>query len=143
MNATPSAPAEIGAPSETVTADATELNTSTAKPLTTTPLSTAINNTLEASAMPEGRLPKVCFLFGAGAEAYYGMPLGARFAVEIFRRQEKGKDIFTKIRNHFLQQLDPKNGAKLTNAQQQYQTFLPKDSPLRIYTLTDSVNYFV
>lgn len=138
MNATPSAPAEIGAPSETVTADATELNTSTAKPLTTTPLSTAINNTLEASATPEGKLPKVCFLFGAGAEAYYGMPLGARFAVEVFRRQEKGKDIFTKIRNHFLQQLDPKNGAKLTNAQQQYQTFLPKDSPLRIYTLTSS-----
>ena len=138
MNATPSAPAEIGAPSETVTADATELNTSTAKPLTTTPLSTAINNTLEASATPEGKLPKVCFLFGAGAEAYYGMPLGARFAVEVFQRQDQGKDIFTKIRNHFLQQLDPKNGAKLTNAQQQYQTFLPKDSPLRIYTLTSS-----
>ena len=138
MNATPSAPAEIGAPSETVTADATELNTSTAKPLTTTPLSTAINNTLEARATPEGKLPKVCFLFGAGAEAYYGMPLGARFAVEVFQRQDQGKDIFTKIRNHFLQQLDPKNGAKLTNAQQQYQTFLPKDSPLRIYTLTSS-----
>lgn len=142
MNATPSAPAEIGAPSETVTSAATELNSSTATTLTKAPISTqctATNNTLAAiSAMSEGNPPKVCFLFGAGAEAYYGMPLGARFAVEIFRRQEKGKDIFTKIRNHFLQQLDPKNGAKLTNAQQQYQTFLPKDSPLRIYTLTSS-----
>ena len=138
MTTTTTVPAEIGAQSETVTANTAELNSSPAKPLTTTPLATAINNTLEASATPESKLPKVCFLFGAGAEAYYGMPLGARFAVEVFQRQDQGKDIFTKIRNHFLQQLDPKNGAKLTNAQQQYQTFLPKDSPLRIYTLTSS-----
>lgn len=142
MNATPSAPAEIGAPSETVTADATELNTSPAKPLTTTPLSTAINNTLEASATPEGKLPKVCFLFGAGAEAYYGMPLGARFAVEVFRRQDQGKDIFTKIKTHFLQQLETKANepAERRKALEQYEAFLPntKDSPLRIYTLTSN-----
>lgn len=142
MNATPSAPAEIGAPSETVTADATELNTSPAKPLTTTPLSTAINNTLEASATPESKLPKVCFLFGAGAEAYYGMPLGARFAVEVFQRQDQGKDIFTKIRNHFLQQSKTKANepAERRKALEQYEAFLPdtKDSPLRIYTLTSN-----
>ena len=142
MNATPSAPAEIGAQSETVTADATELNSSPAKPLTTTPLSTAINNTLEASATPEDKLPKVCFLFGAGAEAYYGMPLGARFAVEVFQRQDQGKDIFTKIKNHFLQQLETKANepAERRKALEQYEAFLPntKDSPLRIYTLTSN-----
>ena len=142
MNATPSAPAEIGAPSETVTADATELNSSPAKPLTTTPLSTAINNTLEANATTESKLPKVCFLFGAGAEAYYGMPLGARFAVEVFRRQDQGKDIFTKIKNHFLQQLKTKANepAERRKALEQYEAFLPntKDSPLKIYTLTSN-----
>lgn len=135
---TPSAPAEIGAPSETVTADATELNSSPAKPLTTTPLSTAINNTLEASSMAEGNPPKVCFLFGAGAEAYYGMPLGARFAVEIFRRQDQGKLIFTEIRNHVLQQLKLILGKERTNAQQQYIDFLPDSRAQRICTLSSN-----
>ena len=139
MTTTTSVPAEIGAPSETVTADATELNTSPAKPLTTPPLSTAINNTLEESATPESKLPKVCFLFGAGAEAYYGMPLGARFAVEIFRRQDQGKQIFTEIRNHILQQLAPKKGTKRTDAQQQYKDFLPENKILRrIYSLSSN-----
>lgn len=142
MNATPSAPAEIGAQSETVTADATELNSSPATPLTKAPISTqctAINNTEEASsAMTEGNPPKVCFLFGAGAEAYYGMPLGARFAVEIFRRQDQGKLIFTEIRNHVLQQLDPKPDKERTNAQLQYLDFLPDNRAQRIYTLSSN-----
>ena len=89
MSITPSSTDEIEAPTETVTADATALNSSPAKPLTTTPLATAINNTLVASATPKSKLPKVCFLFGAGAEAYYGMPLGARFAVKVFQQQRR------------------------------------------------------
>lgn len=137
-----SAPAEIGAPSETVITDATERNSSTATPLTKAPISTqctAINNTEEASsAMTEGNPPKVCFLFGAGAEAYYGMPLGARFAVEIFRRQDQGKLIFTEIRNHVLQQLDPKPDKERTNAQLQYLDFLPDNRAQRIYTLSSN-----
>ena len=139
---TPSSPAEIGAPSETVTTDATELNSSPAKPITKAPISTqctAINNTEEASsAMSEGNPPKVCFLFGAGAEAYYGMPLGARFAVEIFRRQDQGKLIFTEIRNHVLQQLKPKQDKERTNAQLQYLDFLPDNRALRICTLSSN-----
>ncbi len=137
-----SAPAEIGAPSETVITDATERNSSTATPLTKAPISTqctAINNTEEASsAMTEGNPPKVCFLFGAGAEAYYGMPLGARFAVEIFRRQDQGKQIFTEIRNHVLQQLKPKQDKERTNAQLQYLDFLPDNRAQRIYTLSSN-----
>ena len=141
---TPSAPAEIGAPSETVTTDVTELNSSPAKPITKAPISTqctSINNTEEASsAMSEGNPPKVCFLFGAGAEAYYGMPLGARFAVEIFRRQEQGKGIFTELRNLILQQLKPITGAGITNAQQQYKDFLPDygNKLPRIYSLSSN-----
>ena len=144
MNATPSAPAEIGAPSETVTSAATELNSSRATTLTKAPISTqctAINNTEEASsAMTEGNPPKVSFLFGAGAEAYYGMPLGARFAVEIFRRQEQGKGIFTELRNLILQQLKPITGAGITNAQQQYKDFLPDygNKLPRIYSLSSN-----
>lgn len=128
MNATPSAPAEIGAPSETVTADATELNTSTAKPLTTTPLATAINNTLVASATPESKLPKVCFLFGAGAEAYYGMPLGARFAVKVFQQQQEGKEIFLNIKNHVRNTLNASTEEDLTPEQSQYRSTLPKNT---------------
>ena len=140
MSITPSSTDEIEAPTETVTADATELNSSPAKPLTTTPLYTAINNTLVASAMSDGKLPKVCFLFGAGAEAYYGMPLGARFAVEIFRRQEQGKGIFTELRNLILPQLKPITGAGITNAQQQYKDFLPDygNKLPRIYSLSSN-----
>ena len=128
MTTTTTVPAEIGAPSETVTADATELNSSPAKPLTTTPLSTAINNTLVASAMSDGKLPKVCFLFGAGAEAYYGMPLGARFAVKVFQQQQKGKKIFLNIKKHVLNTLDDSKEEDLTPEQAQYRSTLPKNT---------------
>ena len=130
MNATPSAPAEIGAQSETVTANTAEHNSSPAKPLTTTPLATAINNTLEASATPESKLPKVCFLFGAGAEAYYGMPLGARFAVKVFQQQQDGKEIFLNIKKHVLNvnTLDDSKEEDLTPEQAQYRSTLPKNT---------------
>lgn len=139
MNATPSAPAEIGAPSETVTSPAAELNGSTAKPLSKTPIANALKEASTTATTAE-KPPKVCFLFGAGAEAYYGMPLGARFAVEIFRRQEQGREIFTELRDHILQQLDPKNIVKRTNAQQQYKDFLPDygNKPPRIYSLSSN-----
>ena len=136
---TPSAPAEIGAPSETVTSPAAELNGSTAKPLSKTPIANALKEASTTATTAE-KPPKVCFLFGAGAEAYYGMPLGARFAVEIFRRQEQGREIFTELRDHILQQLDPKNIVKRTNAQQQYKDFLPDygNKPPRIYSLSSN-----
>ena len=137
MSITPSSTDEIEAPTETVTADATALNSSPAKPLTTTPLATAINNTLVASATPESKLPKVCFLFGAGAEAYYGMPLGARFAVKVFQQQQEGKQIFINIKDRVMDTLDfSKNENDLTPEQLQYREALPNNGNYRIYALS-------
>ena len=137
MSITPSSTDEIEAPTETVTADATALNSSPAKPLTTTPLATAINNTLEASVTPESKLPKICFLFGAGAEAYYGMPLGARFAVKVFQQQQEGKQIFINIKDRVMDTLDfSKNENDLTPEQLQYRDALPNNGNYRIYALS-------
>ena len=140
MCITPSAPVpeETEAPTETVTSTAAELNSSPVKPLAKTTLSNALTEASTTANAAESMPPKVCFLFGAGAEAYYGMPLGARFAVEIFRRQEQGKGIFNELKHLILQQLDPKNIAKRTNAQQQYKDFLPDygNKPPRSYSLS-------
>ena len=95
MSITFSASEEIEAPTDTTTSTAAELNGSPAKPISKTVLSNALNSTVAANTTAKSKIPQVSFLFGAGAEAYYGMPLGARFAVEIFRRQEQGKGIFT------------------------------------------------
>lgn len=142
MCITPSAPApeETEAPTETVTSTAAELNSSPVKPLAKTTLSNALTEASTTANAAESMPPKVCFLFGAGAEAYYGMPLGARFAVEIFRRQEQGKGIFNELKHLILQQLDPKNIAKRTNAQQQYKDFLPDygNKPPRSYSLSSN-----
>ncbi len=35
---------------------------------------------------------KYGFLFGAGAEAAYGLPSGGKFALEIFRQNTPGSD---------------------------------------------------
>lgn len=142
MCITPSAPVpeETEAPTETVTSTAAELNSSPVKPLAKTTLSNALTEASTTANAAESMPPKVCFLFGAGAEAYYGMPLGARFAVEIFRRQEQGKGIFNELKHLILQQLDPKNIAKRTNAQQQYKDFLPDygNKPPRSYSLSSN-----
>ena len=87
MSITFSASEEIEAPTDTTTSTAAELNGSPAKPISKTVLSNALNSTVAANTTAKSKIPQVSFLFGAGAEAYYGMPLGARFAVEIFRRQ--------------------------------------------------------
>ena len=86
MSITFSASEEIEAPTDTTTSTAAELNGSPAKPISKTVLSNALNSTVAANttAKSKSKIPQVSFLFGAGAEAYYGMPLGARFAVEIF-----------------------------------------------------------
>ena len=140
MSITFSASEEIEAPTDTTTSTAAELNGSPAKPISKTVLSNALNSTVAANTTAKSKIPQVSFLFGAGAEAYYGMPLGARFAVEIFRRQEQGKGIFTELRNLILQQLKPITGAGITNAQQQYKDFLPDygNKLPRIYSLSSN-----
>lgn len=67
--------------------------------------------------------PKVCFLFGAGAELYYGMPTGARFAIDIFRNQLEGKNIFDKMKNTILDK-----APEITQEQQDYKKLLTNDS---------------
>lgn len=70
--------------------------------------------------------PKVCFLFGAGAELYYGMPTGARFAIDIFRNQHAGKILFDMMKNQISEGL--KKIPSLTKEQQDYVKLLENDS---------------
>lgn len=70
--------------------------------------------------------PKVCFLFGAGAELYYGMPTGARFAIDIFRNQHEGKDLFDKMKNTISENLE--KSSTLTKEQQDYKKLLTNNS---------------
>ena len=67
--------------------------------------------------------PKVCFLFGAGAELYYGMPTGARFAIDIFRNQNAGKCIFDIMKNTILDK-----APAVTKEQQDYKKLLKNDT---------------
>lgn len=68
--------------------------------------------------------PKVCFLFGAGAELYYGMPTGARFAIDIFTNQIAGQNIFDDIRKQLLDGFNKNN--KLPKEEQRYKELLQK-----------------
>ena len=130
MCITPSAPVpeETEAPTETVTSTAAELNSSPVKPLAKTTLSNALTEASTTANAAESMPPKVCFLFGAGAEAYYGMPLGARFAVKVFQQQQEGKEIFLNIKNHVRNTLNASTEEDLTPEQSQYRSTLPKNT---------------
>lgn len=70
--------------------------------------------------------PKVCFLFGAGAELYYGMPTGARFAIDIFKIQAAGQNIFDTVRKQLLDGFNNIDNNDLSNEQQRYKELLQK-----------------